>query len=378
MIDYQNILSEEDVETLFTDTQELEFKDDDDNLFALPSDNKEDNNTEDTETIKVDEPESVGDELENQSGEDAQSAKQNPSPRFYSSITKALVDEGVFSDFDISEEDINNVKTAKDFIDLGRKWSEAIRSEDDKRILQATQAGVEQSKIRQYEQTIRTLNQQFSEDVLKKEDPQSEALRKQIIYQDYINRNFSQERAQKAMERSFAAGTDVEDAIDSLVSVKEYFTQAYESEIAEAKAQQAELEKQIKRESDQLKKDLLESTEPIKGISVDKPVRQKAYDVLVKPVAKDESGNSLTEIQKFEKENPVQFRKALGVLYVLTDGFKDVGKIIKQQAKAEVKKGMSELERTLMNSGVKADGSLQLAGIDGYDEGGSLSGWTLA
>lgn len=379
LIDYNNILTGDEADFLFTEPGSLHADDGDGDLFSLIEEKKEENNSTEDVELEDSTPEIVGDDSnKNQNGDGAQNQTQNPSPRFYASIAKALADEGVFSDFDISEDDINNLKTAQDFVELHRKWSESIRSADDKRILEATQAGVELNRIKQYEQTLRQLDG-FTEDIIKAENDQSNAVRKQIIYQDYINRGFNQERALKATERSFTAGTDIEDAMESLASVKEYFASAYNDEIKESKTQQEQRLNQIKKESEQLKKDLLESEEPIKGIKVDKVMRQKAFDALTKPVTKDDAGNNLTAIQKFEKENPLQFRKALGVLYAITDGFKDVNKVIKHQAKAEARKGMTELEKTLLNSGSRiTDGSFQLAGAGGYEEFNMNEGLILA
>jgi hypothetical protein len=383
MIDYNNILAGDEADFLFDDQQE-EAGTEEDTLFASLEEEsiktvpKQDKTTTESEEVEEDESsESVGDEedTEDQSGENANVA--NPSPRFYASIAKALADEGVFSDFDFSEEDIKNVKTAEDFVNLGKKWSQAIRDADDQRILEATKSGVEPNRIRQYEQTLRQLDAIESTN-LKQEGQEGDQIRKQIIYQDYINRGFSQERALKAAERSFTAGTDMDDAVESLASVKEYFQNAYKEEIAESQAKQNEHLTKIKKESDQLKKEMLESTELINGIKVDKATRQKAYDALIKPVAKLPDGTQVTAIQKFEQDNPVQFRKALGVLYVVTDGFKNISNIVKQQAKAEARKGMNELERTLRSSGsTRLDGSFQLAGGT-YDDPESTEGFILA
>jgi hypothetical protein len=383
MIDFENILDGNEADFLFGEPESVvaEAKDD---LFASMGDDPKEEKTEDQtdgDLFAEDSTlESVGEEEnKNQNGEETPDLAEpnKPSPSFYASIAKALADEGVFSDFDINEEDLKNVKTADDFLALGRKWSEAIRNEDDQRILNATKAGVEATKIRQYEQTLRQLDS-FKESDLKQEGQQQDQVRKQIIYQDYINRGFSQERALKATERSFAAGTDVEDALESLASVKEYFTNAYNEEIAESSKAQEAKAAQIKKDAESLKKDLLESTGTIAGLKLDKTVRQKAYDAITKPVAKDEYGNQLTAIQKFEKENPLAFRKAVGALYAVTDGFKDIGKVVKQQAKSEVRRGMTELEHALRNGVDRSGGSFQLAGAGGWDDMNQNESFILA
>ena len=79
-----------------------------------------------------------------------------------------------------------------------------------------------QPDIRKYENTLSYLNE-VSEDKLKEETTEGEELRKRLIYQDYINRGFSQERATKEVKRSIDSGNDIEDAKEALNSNKEYF-----------------------------------------------------------------------------------------------------------------------------------------------------------
>jgi len=64
-----------------------------------------------------DSPESVGSE-DTEEKENTSSNKEGASPNnnFYSSMTKALVEDGVFPD--LKEEDISNIKSAEDFVKM--------------------------------------------------------------------------------------------------------------------------------------------------------------------------------------------------------------------------------------------------------------------
>jgi hypothetical protein len=43
-----------------------------------------------------------------------------------------------------------------------------------------------------------------------------ENFRKSLIFQDLINRGYSQQKAEKEVQKSINAGTDIDDAIDAL------------------------------------------------------------------------------------------------------------------------------------------------------------------
>ena len=65
-------------------------------------------------------------------------------------------------------------------------------------------------------------------------------------------------------------------------------------------------------------------------------------------------------------------------MYALTDGFKNLDKLVKDKVRREVGKGFKELERTLNNSTTNADGSLRLAtGVSEDPESYIGNGWKL-
>ena len=111
------------------------------------------------------------------------------------------------------------------------------------------------------------------------------------------------------------------------------------------------------------------------GIKVDKNTRLKAYESLTKPVYKDKDGNFLTALQKYQRENPADFMKNVALMYSLTDGFKNVDKIVKPGVKAGMKKGFAELESVLNNTRRNSDGTLNLANTS-FDD--NRENWELA
>lgn len=360
-LDMENILSPEEVDTLFTSDGNEETQ-------VTPPEQKEEENKEKptTEVPEVNpeelftEPESVGSEkVDTQGKEDTTSKEEtgtSPKTNFYSSIASALKEEGILSALD--EEALNKIKTPEDFAEAMETELKAKLDERQKRIDEALQVGVEPDEVRKYEGTINYLNT-ITEDSISDESANGEKLRKQLIFQDFLNRGFSKERAQRETQKSFNSGSDIEDAKEALASNKEYFQQEYEELIAEAKAEEEAEKAKIKKEAEELKKSILDEKEIFKGLELDKTTREKVYNSISKPVYKDpETGQYLTAIQKYERDNRQDFLKKIGLLFTMTDGFTNLDKLVKPTATKQVKKSLRELEHTINTTRRNADGSL--------------------
>lgn len=356
-LNFNDIITDaEDISLLFSDaesgsdvdTQETEEK------------KKEENDTTEVsvEELFSEKSESVGsNEKDIQETEDTGSDKDGSSPDFYPSITAALVDEGVFQDLD--EETVNNVKTGEDFLNLIRNQISKGLDEKQKRIDEALGLGVEPSAIKQYENTLDYLDS-ISEESISAETEEGEALRKRLIFQDFKNRGYSNERAQREVQKSFNAGSDIEDAKEALESNKEFFSTSYNNLIKEAKAEEEKYKKEQLKQAETLKKSILEDDKIFGDLQVDKVTRKKIYDNISKPIYKDpDSGDYLTAVQKYERENHTEFLKNLGLIYTLTDGFKNIEGLLKNKVKKEVSKGLSKMEQKLANTSRNSDGSLK-------------------
>lgn len=360
-LDMENILSPEEVDTLFTSDGNEETQ------VTLPEQKEEENKEKPTTEVPevnpeelFTEPESVGSEkVDTQGKEDTTSKEEtgtSPKTNFYSSIASALKEEGILSALD--EEALNKIKTPEDFAEAMEAELKAKLDEKQKRIDEALQVGVEPDEVRKYEGTINYLNT-ITEDSISDESANGEKLRKQLIFQDFLNRGFSKERAQRETQKSFNSGSDIEDAKEALASNKEYFQQEYEELIAEAKAEEEAEKAKIKKEAEELKKSILDEKEIFKGLELDKTTREKVYNSISKPVYKDpETGQYLTAIQKYERDNRQDFLKKIGLLFTMTDGFTNLDKLVKPTATKQVKKSLRELEHTINTTRRNADGSL--------------------
>ena len=378
-----NILGAEEIENLFVEDGETQdtppANGEPPKKEEEPSKDKEET-TEvvDVDNLFTDTPESVGSGKENtEEKEDTTPKGDGTSPKnFYSSIAKALKEEGIFPDLD--DDGLSKVKEPEDFRDLIDQQIKAGLDERQRRIDEALNAGVEPTEIRKYENTINFLGS-IKEENISDEGDKGEKLRKDLIYQDFINRGYSKERAAREVQKSFNAGTDIDDAKEALKSNIDFFRDKYDELVNDAKSEAEQEERERKEQAENLKSSILNDKDVFGDLSVDESTRKKIYDNIAKPVYKDpETGEYFTAIQKYEMENRTDFLKNIGLLFTLTDGFKNLDGLVKGKVKKEVKKGLRELEHTLNNTARTSDGNLKfVSGVDEDPESFIGKGWNL-
>ena len=378
-----NILGAEEIENLFVEDDETQGTPPANGEPPKKEEEPRKDKEETTEVVDVDNlftdtPESVGSGKENtEEKEDTTPKGDGTSPKnFYSSIAKALKEEGIFPDLD--DDGLSKVKDPEDFRDLIDQQIKAGLDERQKRIDEALNAGVEPTEIKKYENTINFLDS-IKEENISDEGDKGEKLRKDLIYQDFINRGYSKERATREVQKSFNAGTDIDDAKEALKSNIDFFRDKYDELVNDAKSEAEQEERERKEQAEKLKSSILNDKDVFGDLSVDKSTRQKIYDNIAKPVYKDpETGEYFTAIQKYEMENRTDFLKNIGLLFTLTDGFKNLDGLVKGKVKKEVKKGLRELEHTLNNTARTSDGNLKfVSGVDEDPESFIGKGWNL-
>ena len=144
-------------------------------LQETPPEQKENNQENDTTEVDVDDifsneddsesPESVGSEEDKQEKEDTTSNKNGTSPdNFYSSIAKALKEDGILPDLD--DETLDKTSTPEDFAQLIEAQIQARFDEKQKRIDEALGVGIEPSAIQQYEKAIDYLDSISEESII--------------------------------------------------------------------------------------------------------------------------------------------------------------------------------------------------------------------
>ena len=376
-LDYGVLLDDEQMDSLFGEQEELTPPDDPKNKQKEGDDDGDEDETKNKSAeVDPDEmfkgtPESVGSEDHKDNEEDTNSVKDGTSPDFFSSIANAFAEEGIFPDLD--EDTIKNIKTAQDFRNAIDEQIRAGLDEQQRRVAEALDNNVEPSKISYYEGYINYLNDIKEED-LTGEGEEREDLRKRILFQDYINRNFTKERAEKAVMRAVNNGTDVEEAKEALESLKAFYQDSYQKLLDDAKDERERERKKDEAKAERLKKSIFEGNIKLfEDVDVNSKVRQTAYNAISKPIYKDpKTGETYTAIQKLELDNSEEFLAKLGIIYALTDGLKSLDGLVKTKVKKDVKRGFSELESKINTTRRDSRGNLIFA--SGVDDKESILG----
>ena len=325
-------------------------------------------------------PESVGSVVKNGQEETGHGAETSPNneTNFYSSTLDALVKDGVLSG--LNDEDLAKVKTAEDFAEAINKVVESRFDESQKRINDALNAGVEPTEIKKNESIIKYLDSITEEDITAN-DEEADKLRSNIIAQDMLNRGYSEDKIKRELKKSFDAGTDIEDAKEALAANKEYYKNIYKDLVDKEQKARKEQDDNNRKSFEELKKSIMEDKDIFGALPIDKQVRQKIYDNISKASYRDDkTGQMLTAVQKYQRDNPKEFIKNLGIIYTLTDGFSNIEKLIQSGVKRQMKSSLRELEHTLSNTSRNSDGSLNLlSGVtdDNSPEYFGKGGWRL-
>lgn len=373
-LSFDNILGEQEIETLFTDPEDNEVPEEptkngeEEEVETPDSDPKKqkekDNTTEDVDPEDLFEdkaPESVGSGKDNEGKEDTapDNDADGTSPNnFYSSIANACAVDGIFPNLD--DETIKKAVDAESFSNLIEAEINARFDEKQKRISQALENGVEPTDIKKYESTLNYINT-ITDAAIAEESEKGEQLRYNLIYQDFINKGMTPDKAKKFADRTVDAGTDVEDAKEALLSNKEFFSNAYNKMLQDAQQKADEEKAEREKNAKELEKSLMKDKQLFGDMEISNDIRKKAFDSVSKPVYKDpETGDYMTAIQKYESEHRAEFLKYTGLIFAMTNGFKDFDSFAKGKVKKEVKKGLRELEQTLNNTRRNNDGSLRM------------------
>lgn len=330
---------------LFEGNQELNFN------FAIPEDDNtdeeentdnidvEDTTLENNNHVENDSSEEVDEEdVEDEGGDGGES-----SSNLYSSLAAFVHEQGLLPSLDI---DLKDIKSADDFANVFNKELDIqaeLRLNDYLANLDLNKIGIAKKDI----QDLSTINS----DLLKNDID----LAKRIIYDDYLNQGLDEKKANRMLNRLIDLGDDaiLEDAEESLQSLKEFKareiereTQSYKERLEADKIQQAKLD-------EQMKKTIYESKDLISGLKSNKALQDKVYKSINDIVGKSPDGTFENKFMKERRENPLEFEIRMYHFYELTNGFKDLSKISTTAKSSAVK----DLEKIARQTKLKDNGT---------------------
>jgi len=315
--------------------------------FPNPDDNPEDEIIEEdplkniNKTVEDEVPEEVDSEEDEQieGGDNADASSSN----LFSSVAALVHEQGFLPSLDIEKtkietpEDLTNVLNNEIELRAKSKFEEFV-------------SNIDIENIAQSKKNIQDLNT-ITEDSLK----ENIELAKKIIYDDYLNQGLDETKATRMLKRLIDLGEDaiLEDAAESLLSLKEFNTRQIESE-KENTLKQIENEKLAQAQLDaNLKKIIYESKDLINGYKPTKALQDKVYNSINEIVGKSPEGYFENKFMKERRENPIEFETRMYMFYELTNGFKDFSKISTSAKSTAVK----DLEKIAQQTKIKDNGT---------------------
>jgi hypothetical protein len=276
---------------------------------------------------------------------------EHPSPtaEYAEAFASDLIEAGILQDFDIEAfKKITDPKEKSEALFNGVRdmTVSAIEAFIDslepgmKNIMLNYREGVSLKDIVDYTDTV-TKWGNVTEDKLKED----QELRKSVIKQDLINRQYTPEKADKLAQRSIDLGEDVEDAIDSHKNVIAFENAKLEGKKNEEKQRQLEFEESKRKQIEDIRKDIETTDEIIPGVKLNKEVQDKIFKSITTIVGQDQEGRPYNIVTKKRFEDPKAFDKKLH--YYIQLGLFDKTPDVSKLTKVAATKAVSKLEETI-------------------------------
>ena len=330
-----------------------DFNDEDQDPDNLEQEQDNNDVTEDNDPGEVSDEEDDS----NEGSDDDEDASS--SSTIYSSLATVLSEQGLLPSLDIEN---TKIETVDDFVEAFKKESEI--QADLK--LNEYLANIDINAVAQSRQKIAEYSS-IDESTL----ADNLELAKQLIYQDYVNQGIGEAKATKLLNRLIDLGDDaiLEDAVDSLSSLKEFETRQIEYQKEQYKIQLQEQERQQKELDENLKKIIFEKKDLINGFKPTKAFQEKVYKSINEVVGKSPDGQFENKFMRDRRMNPLEFESRMYAFYELTNGFTDYSKLTTTAKSNAVK----ELEKAAKKTTIVDNGTpLWAQDSNSYDNIGSV------
>lgn len=360
VLSFDSIMDGDQAEFLFSDSEEESSES---NFFDGDDDeeSEEDENSEPEATVKPivrEEDFDVPEDTDDESDYDEQHYNENT----FADLAYAFREEGIFDD--ISDDDIDNIEDAYDFKKFVDAKIQQKVGEKITRIENILEDGGMPNDIQNFENQLQAYEDLLNSRSLTGEDDHSASLRREIIRRDCKMRGMSDARINREIEKSIKAGTDIEDAIDSLESLKRNTEEAYNDYRQNLFRVREEKAYRLQEFSKDLYDSMSEENDTYSDFSLSKSVRDKAYRNLTERNCVDSrTGERISALTKYERENKREFLKNVSLLFTITDGFKNMDKFVKGKVNKSMKRGFAELEHKINGSRRFSGGSLEVNNV---------------
>jgi hypothetical protein len=280
------------------------------------------------------------------------------SPSFIADFASALAKDGVITGI---EEDklkgITSLLALKDAIADTIKTNEFADLDDRaKEVLNAIRAGVPVEKIEKFHNTEMQLAQYTEDKFVDDDDDDEEALtykaevRRNLIFNDYRVKGFTEDVAKRKTDASFKSGDDIEDAKLAIEGLKATAAQRKQVEFQAAQ----ENKKKYEEARESLKQNVLKTEEIVPGLKVSEEMRRQLAEAMTVPTGRTKEGQLRTIVSDKRAENPSAFDTKLN--YYIALGLFNDKPDLSIFTKAKVSSAVSEMEKNLTSSGVYEGG----------------------
>lgn len=301
--------------------------------LPLPTEDDEIPTEEDDEDIK---------DTDIKGGSDATSTGSSPKNP-YSSFAKTLASSLPYLDLKDKE-----IKTAQDLVDF---YEESIEGEvknrefsdltdNQKYYLEAIRTGVPEETVRGNISFEESLNDITEEDI--QADPE---LRKDIIKQAYILRGFSDNEAEKQVQRSISVGEDIDDALSYKEALSKYVADKKQHDLQTAQAAVKARQDKINSDLATLKERIDKPEEVLPGVNMSTKFKTDLYDMITKPAGEIE-GRSVNWLTKWLSEDPINNQLKLAYMFKVTEGFKNPEASASKKTKSKAIKDLDSILNT--------------------------------
>lgn len=281
--------------------------------------------------------------------DDDSSPEEVDSSGLYSSLASLLTEEGVLPSLDLEKTQVKSVEDLTSTIkqEIAAQVKNSLIDKIGEDGYNALEKGVTLQEYQSYEQSLDILDN-ITEDRLR-EDIE---LAQQIILQDYIEQGIERGRALRILKRSMDSGEEfvIEDAIESLNSLKQVQNVKLEALAQEREAERIRALEAQKQIDNDLKNSIYSSKEFIKGLKVNKAIKDRVYKSMTQTVSVSPDGIAENKLLKHRREDPINFDVKLYYLYELTNGFEDFSKLVNKSESKAAQRLEEAIKKTKFNT----------------------------